>query len=183
MPEGYKDDLAYIHDAGFGHYAANAARVLRDALRGKFAGGLVIDLGCGSGILAQKLTGAGYDVLGIDQSAAMIALARKRAPKAHFQHQSFVSAQLPPCVAVTAIGEIFNYLFDGSNTMPRLRNLLRRIFQALSPGGLLLFDVDGPGRGSKAGRYQVFREGKDWAVLADIEEDRSQNLLTRKIIS
>jgi hypothetical protein len=43
----YRDDLAYIHDAGFGGFARQAGQVLVDALaRRGITEGLVIDLGC-----------------------------------------------------------------------------------------------------------------------------------------
>jgi len=35
---------------------------------------LIVDLGCGSGRLALELNRAGYECLGIDQSAAMSSL-------------------------------------------------------------------------------------------------------------
>ncbi len=79
----YSADLASIHDAGFGHVAANAAVELLKHLRKsrkRATPGLVVDVGCGSGILAQAVSAAGYDVLGFDYSEAMLAIARRRAP-------------------------------------------------------------------------------------------------------
>src|SRR5262245_59853369 len=184
MADAYRDDLAYIHDAGFGHLATNAAPVLLEALRGReLGGGLVIDLGCGSGILAEEVVAAGYDVLGIDISEGMIALARRRVPEAQFRQASLLTAELPPCVAVSAIGECFNYLFDTGNTKQALLRLFRRIHRALAPGGVLLFDAAGPGRVPGAGPTRNYAEGDGWAVLFTAEEDRRRNLLTRRITS
>src|SRR5262245_2215204 len=105
----YRSDLAYIHDAGFGSFVAGAAPWLLALLRSSgLDDGLVIDLGCGSGIWARELLMAGYRVLGFDISPAMVTLARKAAPRGEFHAASFVKAPLRPCVAVTAIGEIFN---------------------------------------------------------------------------
>ena len=57
MTDAYRDDLAYIHDAGFGGFARAAAPVLVDALRRSgITDGLVIDLGCGSGILSHAMS-------------------------------------------------------------------------------------------------------------------------------
>ena len=79
MTEAYRDDLAFIHDAGFGGFARAAAPVLVDRLhRTGITKGLVIDLGCGSGILSHAMSLAGYDILGIDISPSMIAMARQR---------------------------------------------------------------------------------------------------------
>src|SRR5207249_1823078 len=72
--------------------------------------------------------------------------ARKRAPRAQFRNESFLATKLPPCVVVTSLGECFSYLFDRRNTALGLRGLLRRIYRALRPGGLLVFDVVAPGR-------------------------------------
>jgi SAM-dependent methyltransferase len=180
----YRNNLAYIHDAGFGQFARAAGPVLLDALRRqRIESGLVVDLGCGSGILAHEIAGAGYEILGIDLSQAMIALARKRVPRGHFRVASILSAELPPCVAVAAVGECLNYLFDESNTTPRLNKLFGRIYAALRPGGLFLFDVAEPGRVPGGGPLRSWWEADDWAVLVSTEEDRPHQVLTRRITS
>jgi len=184
MTSAYRDDLAFIHDAGFGFLAEAAAPVVIDLLResGKERG-LVVDLGCGSGILAERIRAAGYEVLGYDQSAAMVRLAQHRVPKARFRVGSFVDAELPPCLAVTAIGEVFNYLFDPSNTAARLVKLFRRVYDAIEPGGWFVFDVATPDRGGRSGSFRTYREGDDWACLVECEEDRQRRILTREITS
>jgi SAM-dependent methyltransferase len=180
----YRQDLACIHDAGYGHFARAAAPVLREALRKRgLDSGLIVDLGCGSGILAAELSQAGYDLLGFDLSQSMIALACKRAPKARFHVQSLWEADLPPCIAVTAIGECFNYFFDQRNTDAALLRLFHRVYAALCPGGLFLFDVAEPGRVPGSGVQRHFREEEDWAVLVSTEEDRASQRLTRRITS
>jgi SAM-dependent methyltransferase len=180
--EAYKDDLAYIHDVGFGDYARNSATGLLEILRqAGITTGLVVDLGCGSGLWARELAGAGYDVLGIDISAAMIDIARKRVPHAEFQIASLLKAKLPQCAAVTSLGECFNYLFDKSNSVSQLRRLFRRVFAALNAGGLLIFDIAEPGRGNGPRRKHI--EGPDWAVLIEVDEDTRTSRLTRRITS
>ena len=78
----YGADLAYIHDAGFGEFATRAAPEVVRLLRANgVRRGLVVELGCGAGTVARALTDAGYDVLGVDISPAMIRLARTRAPR------------------------------------------------------------------------------------------------------
>src|SRR6202008_3944336 len=146
MP-GYQLDLAYIHDAGFGDYARKSAPGLLAILRrAGIRSGLVVDLGCGSGIWAAELIRRGYDVRGIDSSSAMIELARKQGPAARFVNASFLNAKLPACDAVTAIGEVFNYTFDRRNGPRQLAQLFRRVHQALRPGGAFIFDIAEPGR-------------------------------------
>jgi SAM-dependent methyltransferase len=184
MKEAYRDDLAYIHDAGFGSIAREAASVLLDELRRRgVLRGLVIDLGCGSGILSRAVSDAGYDVLGIDLSPAMVALARRRVPRGQFRVESLLTAELPPCVAVAAVGECISYLFDDRNTNNKLGMVFRRIHAALVPGGLFLFDVVEPGRVPGPEPRRAFFEGEDWAVLVTSAEDRSRGMLTRRITS
>jgi SAM-dependent methyltransferase len=178
----YRADLAFIHDAGFLSYAERGADVTIDALRrAGIRRGLVVDLGCGSGATARRLSAAGYDVLGVDLSPAMIALARKKAPRASFRVGSFVDAAIPPCVAVTAVGEVLNYAFDGRSDEAALRALVRRVAAALQPGGVFVLDVLGPGHVGGDGTRTGHREGDGWAVLVSVVEDRHRRSLEREI--
>lgn len=182
MADAYRDDLTYIHDAGFGGIARSAATELLGALRSRRVDeGLIIDLGCGSGILSEAVAAAGYDVLGIDISAAMIETARQRVPRGQFREESLWEAHLPPCVAVAAVGECLNYLFDDGPTKPGLSKLFRRVFGALHAGGLFLLDVAQPGRAPKGGPRQSYWESEDWTVLVTAAEDAGRKLLTRAI--
>jgi SAM-dependent methyltransferase len=178
----YNTNLAYIHDVGFGEFAKTSAPALLDILRRNgIASGLVVDLGCGSGIWARELSKAGYDVLGIDISSAMIEIAQQQVPTAEFRVRSLLKMRLPRCVAVTSLGECLNYLFDRSNSLSQLRKLFRRVYDALEPGGIFIFDIAEPGCGK--GPRQKHREGKDWAVLVEVDEDTRTNRLTRRITS
>jgi SAM-dependent methyltransferase len=182
MDDAYREDLAYIHDAGFGDFARGAAALLLAELRrAGLDHGLVIDLGCGSGILAEQVSAAGFDVLGMDISEALVALARQRVPRGRFRVESLLAAELPPCIAIAAVGECFNYLFDERHSLEGVRRVLGRAYEALAAGGLLVFDVAEPGR-VPAGTSRTFVEGEGWAVLAAAEED-PQGLLTRRITS
>jgi SAM-dependent methyltransferase len=175
---GYEDDLAYIHDAGFVAVAeAGAATLVKLLARRGLAGGLVVELGCGSGASSRLLTDAGHDVLGLDASPAMLELARRRAPRARFRVGSFVDAELPPCDAVTALGEVLNYLFDERASERVLGDLFARVHAALRPGGVFLLDLAGPGRGRDRG----WTAGAGWAVLHETEEDERTRVLTRRI--
>ena len=180
MSPGYGTDLAFVHDAGFGGFARDGGRwILAQLRRRGIRGGRVVDLGCGSGIWAAALCRAGYDVLGVDLSAAMLALARRRAPRATFRRASLLDASIPACDAVTSLGECLSYAFDTSAETRALPAFFRRVRRALRPGGLFVFDVATPGRG--AGPPVRWHAGEGWVVVARIAEDRRQRVLTREI--
>lgn len=185
MNEWYREDLAYIHDVGFGDYALRSAPGILEILdrNVRTQEGLVVDLGCGSGLWAHELTKAGYRVLGLDISEAMIAIAQRNAPEVEFRVGSLFEADIPTCAAVTAIGEVFNYLFDPGNDHQALVRLFRRVYDALIPGGVFVFDIAEPGQVSREATNRSFSEGEDWLVLVEKEEDREQGTLTRRITS
>jgi SAM-dependent methyltransferase len=180
--QGYREDLAYIHDVGFSDYALGAAPgLLRLLLRHGIKGGLVVDLGCGGGHWARELNRAGYEVLGVDQSRSMIRLARRRAPQSRFQIGSMREVALPACDAVTSIGECLNYRFDrAGKPLPRL---FQRIFQALRPGGVFVFDIAGPDRIPNPRPRNHGTEGPDWAVLVHTDGDPRRSILQRRIVA
>jgi SAM-dependent methyltransferase len=154
--EWYKEDLTYIHDAGFGDFALGSAPGILEILRRNgIRGGLVVDLGCGSGLWARELARARYSTLGIDISEAMIDIARRRVPEAEFRVASVFEAGIPPCNAVTALGEVLNYLFDPGNQEP--------------------------GQVPRGTKTRGFTEGNDWMVL--VEKDEERGTLTRRIIT
>jgi SAM-dependent methyltransferase len=180
----YDRDLAYIHDTGFTGFARKAAPGLLRLLRqNRILGGRVVDAGCGSGVWARELSERGYDVLGIDISAHMIRLARRQAPAAKFQVGSFLSAELPPCDAVTSIGECVNYAFDRRSGKEGLAEFFHRVHGALRPGGVFVFDIVEPGVVAEGTKQRRFLEGPDWAILLEVREDRRRKTLTRQIAS
>jgi len=181
---GYTGDLAFIHDAGFGDLArAAAATVIRLLHARNIRSGLVVELGCGSGIGAQALVQAGYQVLGVDISPAMIRLALSHAPAANFVNGSLWRVILPACAAVTAIGEGINYAFDRATGRQALIRLFRRIFAALAPAGVFVFDFAEPGQIRGGTHSSKHMSGTGWAVLVDATEDKERRVLTRRIVS
>lgn len=115
----YGVDLARIHDEGHDALARHAGPAIVDHLRNAgIRRGLVVDLGCGSGIVTRHLIGSGFDVLGVDPSPAMLQIARRRAPAATFVQRRAEDIELPTCVAVVATGEAITYV--GVRTAPTL---------------------------------------------------------------
>ena len=175
---GYGEDLAAIHAADFTGLAVAAGHELLARLEGSSR---VVDLGCGDGTTARLLSEAGHDVLGIDASPAMIALARERAPGATFRVGSFVDAELPEsCDAILAIGEVLGHRFDARSDECTLDRVLGRAAQALRPGGLMLFDLAGPKRIPRGGQRGWY-EGDGWAVL--VEATLAGRDLQRRVVT
>jgi SAM-dependent methyltransferase len=166
----YGPDLSHIHHAGFSEFAESAAPGLLEILwKHSLREGLIVELGCGSGILARELTRAGFDVLGFDASPAMIALARETAPHARFAVGTFDAIDIPPCDAIVAMGEVLNY-----GTFAGVRKLI-----AKAQTNLLVFDI------AERGAYPPYDErrveGDDWSVIAIKESDGTH--LTRRILT
>lgn len=177
----YGQDLAYVHDQAFGHLAqAGGETLLRLLARQGFESGLAVELGSGSGITAQLLTENGYDVLGIEVSPDLVEIARGRAPAAQFVNASLLDADIPSCVAVAAIGECFNYAWDDRAGDEALPVVFSRVYEALEPGGLFLFDIAEPGR-ERGGPRRDWSEGRDWMLCLEASEDHPARMLERRI--
>jgi SAM-dependent methyltransferase len=96
---------------------------------------------------------------------------------------SLFGAELPPCDAVTAVGEVLNYLFDPENEELGLKGVFGRVYEALRPGGVFVFDVLGPGQVPPGTTARGCRVGEDWAVFSEREEDAGRGTMERNIVS
>jgi SAM-dependent methyltransferase len=162
------DDLVYIHDAGFRKYVKDAEPGLLAVMREHgIKDGLVTDLGSGTGRWASELVKHGYECVGFDQSAAMVRYAKKVAPDAQFRKISVFDAPLPQCRAVTSIGECLNYRFEGTgSSMTALKRLFAKVYRALEPGGVFVFDLATPARAPKSQPRVHRAEGGDWKIVS-----------------
>jgi SAM-dependent methyltransferase len=171
----YGDDLAQIHIEGYDfHWKGAAPAVLQWLRKAGITSGTIVDLGCGGGQWLQHLAAHGYDPVGIDASAAMIRAARKLVPQAKLIHGSFADVELPPCDAVTSLGEPLNYL----NSLRGFRRTLKNVYRALRPGGLFVFDIRVPPAAPVETRTHA-RVGDDWACIALIDEEPNGHLVRR----
>jgi len=77
----YRQDLALVHHLGFGFHADMVAPGILKLLEPVRSGnGMVVELGCGGGLLTRHLVEAGHRVIATDASPAMLALAQETAP-------------------------------------------------------------------------------------------------------
>ena len=106
----------------------------------------VLDLACGTGTMTWLLTGRGYEMIGVDGSEEMLAVAMEKYGTVGgippiFLHQSMPRLDLYGTVdAAICCLDSLNYLTRPADVQRTLRRL--RLF--IAPGGLLIFDVNTP---------------------------------------
>lgn len=106
-------------------------------------GDIVLDLGCGTGTLTELLAGAGYDMIGIDNSEEMLNIAMgKKAVSGRdilYLRQDMRNFELFGTVkAVISICDCLNYLLEEEE----LLEVFRLADNYLDPGGIFLFDFN-----------------------------------------
>lgn len=118
---------------------------LRDVLRAHpVAGRTMLDLACGTGTLALMLAERGWQVIGLDAAAAMLAEAERKAAAVsdpiniRFQQGDMRDFELAaPVDLVTCCYDTLNYLLDRDD----LARCFAAVDRALLPGGLFCFDL------------------------------------------
>ena len=164
----YRDDLALVHHLGFGFHADMCApgilKLLKPVLERK---GLVLELGCGSGLLTKYLVDAGHRVVATDASPAMLDLARETAPGAEeIRVLVMPDDPMPACDAVVSIGHPVSYLDDEAAVLRALTNAA----DALNPGGVYAIDMEDLKWGEIRGHAPPSgRVGDDWAIVLEYE--------------
>ncbi len=107
--------------------------------------GIVLDLACGTGRMTSELAGRGYDMIGVDGSADMLAVAYSRAlgksTRPLYLMQDMRALELYGTVGATVCClDSINYLTETDG----LEKTFDRVHNYLDPGGLFLFDVNTP---------------------------------------
>jgi SAM-dependent methyltransferase len=172
----YRDDLALVHHLGFGFHAdATAPGIL--ALLEPVRGGLVLELGCGSGLLTRYLVEAGHTVVATDASPAMLALAGETARGAEVRQLVLPDDPLPHCDAVVSVGHVLSYLSDDV----AVDRALAAAADALRPGGVLALDLCDLRYGElRRDDPNSSRIAEDWAIVTRFSLPRP-NLFVREI--
>ena len=98
----------------------------------------VLDLCCGSGLLAGELIERGYRVVGVDASEAMLAVARKR-----LGAEAALSRTTLPDLTLEDAFDAAVCTLDGFNYLSpdELRLTMAAVADRLRPGGWLVFDL------------------------------------------
>jgi len=165
----YGHDLALVHHLGFGFHADGCAPDLIELLAPvRERDGLVLEVGCGSGLLTRHLVDAGCRVLATDASPAMLELARATAPDAEgFTTLALPDDPVPEADAIVGTGHALNYLPDAVAVQRSLLALAR----ALRPGGVFAIDLEDLEWGTaRAGVHEQSRVGDDWAIITYYED-------------
>jgi SAM-dependent methyltransferase len=161
----YRTDLALVHHRGFGFHAAACARGILELLAPvRDRRGLVLELGCGTGLLTKELVAAGHRVIATDASPAMLAVARELVGDLveGLRQVALPHDPLPQADAIVAVGHPLSYLPDAQ----AIDQALVAMATALRPGGVLAVDICdlewGRARRDAPPYAQV---GPDWAII------------------
>jgi SAM-dependent methyltransferase len=134
--EAHFDEIAAEYDESLPphvveHYLAKRVAFVRDLM----PSGKVLDVGCGTGVVASRLADNGYEVTGVDPSAGMLAHLTRRDPRVTatqgsatdlpFEDRTF---DLTMCVAV------MHHIADPAAVHEALGEMVR----VTRPGGLVL---------------------------------------------
>lgn len=94
------------------HYLEKRGRLLEQLVP---RGGLIADVGCGTGLLAERLADAGYEVIGLDEAGAMLR-----------QMQARASSNTMPVQANGTRLPLLPNTFDGALSVAMLRHVAER---------------------------------------------------------
>ncbi|MBQ9746810.1 MAG: methyltransferase domain-containing protein [Clostridia bacterium] len=103
-------------------------------------GSTVLDLGCGNGTLTAKLAEKGYSVLGIDDSAEMLALAVAEHPEIEFRKGNALDFLLEKKADVIFSNAVFHWIDEKDQD-----TLIANIAKNLKTGGELVCEFGGYG--------------------------------------
>ena len=123
--------------------------------------GLVLELGCGTGEMTERLAALGYDMIGVDNSAEMLEIAQeKKDVSGHdilYLLQDMREFELYGTVrAVVSVCDSINYVTDTEE----LVRVFALVNNYLDPGGVFIFDLNTAGKYRELGE-SVIAENRD----------------------
>ena len=104
---------------------------------------IVLDLGCGTGTMTERLAGYGYDMIGVDNSEEMLELAMEKKTESGYDIlyllQDMRGFELYGTVrAVVSVCDSVNYITEPDE----LEEVFRLVNNYLDPKGIFLFDFN-----------------------------------------
>jgi SAM-dependent methyltransferase len=124
-------------DVDYGRIAENIRGLLSSA---GIDGGLVLDLGCGTGKLTRKLRDMGFNMIGADNSAAMLS----SAVSGDNERIQYICQDMAALDLFGTIDACVSCL-DCLNHLPgetALRKTFQRVSLFMNPGGAFVFDLN-----------------------------------------
>lgn len=111
--------------------------------KNKIEKGLLLELGCGTGSMTRRLADKGFDMIGIDYSEEMLAIARENMVAGDdnilYLCQDMREFELYGTVAaVISVCDSMNYIMSEED----LSKVFRLVNNYLDPRGLFIFDLD-----------------------------------------
>ncbi len=122
--------------------------------------GNLLDLGCGPGVYAERFAKEGYSVTGVDYSNRSIGYAREQTKLnggcIEYHYQNYLTIDyVEQFNVITLINKDYAVLSITDRIM-----LLKKVYQALTPGGKFIFDVLTQNRRQRETRsWQYFVNG------------------------
>ena len=133
---------------------------------------LLLDVGCGPGIYAEKFSKMGYQVTGIDYSKRSIDYAKKLAMKENlaitYYNQDYLRMELNKKFDFA----VMIYCDYGALSLKNRRLILEKIYHHLKPGGKFLFDV------FSMKKYKEFLQNQSWECCPNGGFWRSNEYIT-----
>lgn len=168
MNDYYRRNLARVHHEGYGFHADDCAPgILRLLEPVRARGGLVHEVGCGSGLLTRHLIDAGHRVLATDASEEMLSIARDHAPAAEHRRLVLPDEPVPESDAVVSTGHVLSYLPDEASIDRALGDLAG----SLRPGGVLAVDLLDHDYGqARLDAPPHVQRSDDWVILTTFSQ-------------
>lgn len=137
--------FAYVYDTFMDNvpYGEWAMHIREKLCEHGVTDGIVLDLGCGTGTMTERLAGYGYDMIGVDNSEEMLELAMEKKTESGYDIlyllQDMRGFELYGTVrAVVSVCDSVNYITEPDE----LEEVFRLVNNYLDPKGIFLFDFN-----------------------------------------
>lgn len=137
--------FAYVYDTFMDNvpYGEWARHIHEKLCEHGVTDGIVLDLGCGTGTMTERLAGYGYDMIGVDNSEEMLELAMEKKTESGYDIlyllQDMRGFELYGTVrAVVSVCDSVNYITEPDE----LEEVFRLVNNYLDPKGIFLFDFN-----------------------------------------